>query len=199
MSEMGRGSERTLWEEIDRLDAPNSVAGRTVPWLGGTVTWNGTQSDSLFGSLAPRLSPPNRAPCPPPRTSPVRAIRLLRRGSQPLDVLVSIPSSGPRSPTAPPSAPRSVARSGAGRDRNARVGALVQPQTHPRANREPASGRGRSGVLSPKRAHNTGRVTQEKQSPEIPGRFIVGWRGGIGCVGDCREHRIDDISGLRFG
>ena len=84
MSEMGRGSERTLWEEIDRLDAPNSVAGRTVPWLGGTVTWNGTQSDSLFGSLAPRLSPPNRAPCPPPRTSPVRAIRLLRRGSQPL-------------------------------------------------------------------------------------------------------------------
>ena len=169
---MGRGSEQTLWEEIDRLDAPNSVAGRTVPWLGGTASWNGTLSARIHFSV-------RWLPAFPLRTGHRvrrRARRLSGRfvycvAARNVDVLVSLPSSGPRSPTAPPSAPRSVARSGAGGDRNARVGALVQPQTDPRANREPASGRGRSGVLSPKRAHSAGRVTQEKQSPEFPARI----------------------------
>ena len=172
MSEMGRASEQTLWEEIDRLDAPNSVAGRTVPWLGGTASWNGTLSARIHFSV-------RWLPASPLRTGHRvrhRARRLSGRfvycvAARNVDVLVSLPSSGPRSPTAPPSAPRSVARSGAGGDRNARAGALVQPQTDPRANREPASGRGRSGVLSPKRAHSAGRVTEEKQSPENSGRF----------------------------
>ena len=54
---------------------------------------------------------------------------------------------------------------------NPRVGGLVQQPSDPRADREPASGRGRSGVLSPKRAHGAARMTQGKRSPEYPERF----------------------------
>ena len=47
-------------------------------------------------------------------------------------------------------------------------------------NREPASGRGRSGVRSPKRAYGSGRVTQTKWSPDFPARFrsvsVSWWR-----------------------
>ena len=69
------------------------------------------------------------------------------------------------------STPRPVARPGAGGVRNPRMGRLVQQPTDPRTDRKPASGRGRSGVLSPKRAHGAGRVTHTRQSPEFPGRF----------------------------
>ena len=38
MAGMGEGVERPLWEQVVRLDAPNSVAGRTIPRLDGTVS-----------------------------------------------------------------------------------------------------------------------------------------------------------------
>ena len=67
--------------------------------------------------------------------------------------------------------PRPLARPGAGGVRNPRLGGLVQQPTNPRVDREPSSGRGRSGVLSQTRAHGAGRVTQAKWSPENPARF----------------------------
>ena len=73
-----------------------------------------------------------------------------------------------------------LARPGAGGVRNAPLGGLVQQQTNPRADREPASGRGRSGVRSPKRTYGSGRVTQTRWSPEFPARFrsvsVSWWR-----------------------
>ena len=55
--------------------------------------------------------------------------------------------------------PRPLAGTGARGVRNTRLGRLVQPPTDPRADREPPTGRGRSGVLSPTRTHGAGRVT----------------------------------------
>ena len=69
------------------------------------------------------------------------------------------------------SKPRPLAGTGARGVRNTRLGRLVQPPTDPRADREPPTGRGRSGVLSPTRTHGAGRVTHTKWSPEYPGRF----------------------------
>jgi len=69
------------------------------------------------------------------------------------------------------STPRPVAGPRSGGVRNPRVGRLVQQPPDPRADRRPTSGRGRSGVLSPNRAHGAGRVTHTKQSPEFPARF----------------------------
>ena len=63
---------------------------------------------------------------------------------------------------------RALARPGGGGVRNPRMGRLVQPPPAPRRDREPATGRSRSGVLSSSGAHGTGRVTQAN-SLRIPG------------------------------
>ena len=87
--------------------------------------------------------------------------------------------------------PRPLAGTGTGGVRNTRLGRLVQPPTDPRADREPPTGRGRSGVLSPTRTHGAGRVTHTKWSPEYPGRFTL----LLHCLQ--HEHAIHDPVGSR--
>ena len=89
--------------------------------------------------------------------------------------------------------PRPLAGTGAGGVRNTRLGRLVQPPTDPRTDRKPASGRGRSGVLSPNRKHGPGRVTHTKWSPEFPGRFKVlvgGDEGGESVQAGLRQQLV---------
>ena len=104
----------------------------------------------------------------PPRMGPGKAVaswsgKTVRRQKE---LVRRAEDGGERAPTE-----ARVAEPRSGGVRNPGVGRLVQQPPDPRADREPTSGRGRSGVLSSNRAHGARRVTHTRQSPEFPARF----------------------------